>query len=115
MSLTTLWNIKNCAAKQRLSNLPQRFLKRNAKPLHPDRRFDLMISEPVTHADPLDALPEPHPGFSLEGFIGSARKQIILKALEAAGGNQSEAARLLGISPQAVSKFLKQSDDYNRS
>ncbi|RJP65949.1 MAG: sigma-54-dependent Fis family transcriptional regulator [Candidatus Abyssobacteria bacterium SURF_17] len=76
---------------------------------------DLLISEPVTHVDPLDALPEPQPGFSLEGFIGSARKQLILKALEAAEGNQSEAARLLGVSPQAVSKFLKQLDDYNRS
>lgn len=69
---------------------------------------DLLISEPVTHADPLDALPEPQPGFSLEGFIGSARKQLILRAVEIANGNQSEAARLLGISPQAVSKFLRQ-------
>jgi len=76
---------------------------------------DLLISEPVTHADPLDALPEPQPGFSLDGFIGSARKQLILRAVETANGNQSEAARLLGISPQAVSKFLRQEEDYNRS
>lgn len=76
---------------------------------------DLLISEPVTHADPLDALPEPQPGFSLDGFIGSARKQLILRAVEIANGNQSEAARLLGISPQAVSKFLRQGDSYNRS
>jgi DNA-binding NtrC family response regulator len=76
---------------------------------------DLLISEPVTHADPLDALPEPQPGFSLDGFIGSARKQLILRAVEIANGNQSEAARLLGISPQAVSKFLRQGESYNRS
>jgi transcriptional regulator with PAS, ATPase and Fis domain len=76
---------------------------------------DLLISEPVTHADPLDALPEPEPGFSLDGFISSARKQLMLRAVEMANGNQSEAARLLGISPQAVSKFLKQGDSYNRS
>ena len=76
---------------------------------------DLLISEPVTHADPLDSLPEPQPGFSLEGFLGSSRKQLILRAVEIAGGNQSEAARLLGMTPQAVSKFMKQSDDYNRS
>lgn len=69
---------------------------------------DLLISEPVTHADPLDALPEPQPGFSLDGFLGSVRKQLILRAVEIANGNQSEAARLLGISPQAVSKFLRQ-------
>jgi transcriptional regulator with PAS, ATPase and Fis domain len=76
---------------------------------------DLLISEPVTHADPLDALPEPQPGFSLDGFITSARKQLILRAIEIANGNQSEAARLLGISPQAVSKFLRQGESYNRS
>lgn len=76
---------------------------------------DLLIAEPVTHADPLSALPEPQPGFNLEQFLGSARKQIILRAVEIAGGNQSEAARLLGITPQAVSKFMKQAEDLNRS
>ena len=68
---------------------------------------DLMIGEPVTSADPLDALPEPQEGFSLEGYLTSARKQLILRALETAKGNQSEAARLLGITPQAVHKFLR--------
>jgi transcriptional regulator with GAF, ATPase, and Fis domain len=69
---------------------------------------DLLITEPVTYADPLDALPHPHEGFSLDEFLGSARKQMILRALEAAGGNQSQAARMLGITPQAVHKFLQQ-------
>src|SRR5262249_17447399 len=68
---------------------------------------DLLISEPVTEADPLAALPEPHEGFSLDEYFSSARKQLILRALATAGGNQSEAARLLGISPQAVHKFLR--------
>jgi len=68
---------------------------------------DLLIYEPVTYADPLDALPDPYEGFSLDEFLGSARKQMILKALDAAGGNQSRAARLLGITPQAVHKFLQ--------
>lgn len=70
---------------------------------------DLLISEPVTYADPLDSLPDPYEGFSLDEFIGSARKQLILRALEAAAGNQSHAARMLGITPQAVHKFLRQS------
>ena len=70
---------------------------------------DLLITEPVTYADPLDVLPNPYEGFSLEEFLGSARKQMILRALEAANGNQSQAARLLGITPQAVHKFLQQS------
>jgi DNA-binding NtrC family response regulator len=77
---------------------------------------DLMISEPVTSADSLAALPEPRPGFSLDEYLTSARKQLILHALEIAKGNQSEAARLLGLTPQAVHKFLrKREGDFNRS
>ena len=71
---------------------------------------DLMIGEPVTSADPLAALPEPSEGFSLEEYLTNARKQLILRALETVRGNQSEAARLLGISPQAVHKFLRTSE-----
>lgn len=70
---------------------------------------DLLISEPVTLSDPLDFLPDPYEGFSLDSFLGSARKQLITKALEGTKGNQSQAAGLLGITPQAVHKFLQQS------
>jgi transcriptional regulator with GAF, ATPase, and Fis domain len=76
---------------------------------------DLLITEPVTSVDPLDALPNPSPGFSLEEYLAAARKQLILRALDAAKGNQSEAARLLGVSPQAVHKFVHHpSSDINR-
>jgi DNA-binding NtrC family response regulator len=68
---------------------------------------DLLIDEPRRGKDPLAMLPVPHEHFSLEDFLASARKQLILKALELAGGSQTSAARLLGISPQAVHKFLK--------
>jgi transcriptional regulator with AAA-type ATPase domain len=68
---------------------------------------DLMILEPVTYADPLAALPDPSKDFSLEQYITSARKQLILRAIELSSGNQSKAARLLGITPQAIHKFLK--------
>jgi DNA-binding NtrC family response regulator len=70
---------------------------------------DILITEPITYADPLEALPKPYEGFSMDGFLGSARKQLILRALEATKGNQSQAARLLGITPQAVHKFLNES------
>lgn len=77
---------------------------------------DLLISEPIAGRDELEGLPEPYEGFSLEGFIGGARKQLMLRALQIAEGNQSEAARLLGVSPQAVHKFLRStSDRINRS
>lgn len=68
---------------------------------------DLLITEPITRPDALEVLPEPHEGFSIEAFLGAARTQLILRALEIADGNQSEAARLLGVSPQAVHKFLR--------
>jgi DNA-binding NtrC family response regulator len=75
---------------------------------------DLMISEPVTYADPLAMLPDPKVGFSLDEYLTSTRKQLIFRALETARGNQSEAARLLGITPQAVHKFLRKTEgDFN--
>ena len=49
--------------------------------------------------DPLARLPEPGEEFSLEEYLTSARKQLMLRALEMTDGNQSAAARLLGISP----------------
>lgn len=66
---------------------------------------DLLITEPVKQKDPLQALPEPHVGFELDSFMKSARKQLMLRALEIAEGNQSKAAELLGVTPQAVHKF----------
>jgi len=67
---------------------------------------DLIVTEPVAKEDPLSLLPEPGEGFSMEDFLSSARKQLVFKAMEGANGNQSEAARLLGVSPQAVHKYL---------
>jgi DNA-binding NtrC family response regulator len=68
---------------------------------------DLLISELIAYADPLTGLPEPSDDFSIEEFLISARKQLMLKAIDMAEGNQSEAARLLGVTPQAVHKFLQ--------
>ena len=68
---------------------------------------DLLISEPETEGDLMAQLPQPGEGFSLEDLLSKIRQQMILRALDAAGGNQSKAARMLGISPQAVHKFLR--------
>lgn len=69
---------------------------------------DLLFDAAPSASDPLQQLPEPREGFSLESFLSDARRQLILRALETSGGNQSAAARLLGLSPQAVHKFLRE-------
>ncbi|MCK4412654.1 MAG: sigma 54-interacting transcriptional regulator [Candidatus Eisenbacteria sp.] len=71
---------------------------------------DLLIDDPVSREDPLSGLPAPYEGFSLEDFLRQARKHLLLEALDQTDGNQSAAARLLGVSPQAVHKFLKTSE-----
>lgn len=55
----------------------------------------------------LDTLPDPHEGFSLESFLTSVRERLHGRAMEIADGNASQAAKLLGVSPQAVLKFQK--------
>lgn len=52
-------------------------------------------------------IPEPQDGFQLENYLSDVRQNLMLRALEISGGNQSEAARLLGISAQAVNSFQK--------
>jgi transcriptional regulator with GAF, ATPase, and Fis domain len=58
----------------------------------------------------MDQLPEPREGFSIEAFLKDARRRLFKRALDLSGGNQSKAARLLGVTPQAVFKFLKGGD-----
>jgi transcriptional regulator with GAF, ATPase, and Fis domain len=67
---------------------------------------DLLISKETLTGDPLAALPEPADGFSLEEFLAKVRKHLFLRALAKANGNQAAAAGLLGVSKQAVSKFV---------
>jgi transcriptional regulator with GAF, ATPase, and Fis domain len=67
---------------------------------------DLIINE-NQHESALSArLPEPCPGFRIEDFLTEVREVLFIKALEACDGNQTEAAERLGISKQAVSKFV---------
>jgi transcriptional regulator with GAF, ATPase, and Fis domain len=77
---------------------------------------DLRIAEPIAVTDPSAHLPEPQPGFSLEDYLRQTRRQLLLRALEISQGNQTAAARLLGLSPQAVHKFVQEKGpDFNRS
>lgn len=51
-------------------------------------------------------LPEPHEGFDLNAFLGTARTQLIERAVQISNGNRTKAAALLAITPQAVSQHL---------
>ncbi len=68
---------------------------------------DLILENPKPTLDALATLPDPAPGFCLEAFLAQVRKQLILRAVAKCGGNQSAAADLLGLTKQAISKFLK--------
>jgi DNA-binding NtrC family response regulator len=57
------------------------------------------------------ALPEPSDGFKVEEYLAQVRNQLFLRALEACKGNQTAAAELLGVSKQAVSKFVQGQGD----
>lgn len=57
-----------------------------------------------------NTLPQLYEGFEVESYLQKVRHDIFQKALRQAGGNKSEAARLLGISPQAIHKYLRQQE-----
>jgi len=71
----------------------------------------LLFQDGSNHHQPLAFLPEPAPGFSIEDFLADARKHLFLLALKRCNNNQVEAAALLGVSKQAVSKFVASLDD----
>lgn len=58
------------------------------------------VAEPAT-------TPALYEGFSLKDHLQLIRTDLIQTALAQCHGNASQAARLLGITPQAVSKFVK--------
>jgi len=52
--------------------------------------------------------PLPHDGVDLEGLVGEFEESLVRKAFEAAKGNQTEAARLLGLNRDKFRYRLKQ-------
>jgi Nif-specific regulatory protein len=61
--------------------------------------------------DSLAGLPEPRPGFDLTAFLDQARNHLFVRALEKSNGNQSLAAEMLGVTKQAVSRFVQGKPD----
>lgn len=109
-------------SKEALAFLEQQYWPRNFLDLQAvlERAF-LYTAKPIIEAEDLSVtggtmdistaeaavIPDFDEGFSLESFMSDMRRRIISKAIAQAGGNQSEAARLLKITPQAVHQFIK--------
>jgi len=72
---------------------------------------DLIIADEPNRHDALAALPDPCEGFSLEDYLDQVRKQLYLRALAISKNNQALAAALLGVSKQAVSRFVSGLND----
>jgi transcriptional regulator with PAS, ATPase and Fis domain len=72
---------------------------------------DLQLQNALSQGNQVAAGIQPYEGFSLKQYLNEIRQSLMLKALKAAGGNGSRAARLLSISPQAVHKFLKEQEE----
>jgi DNA-binding NtrC family response regulator len=53
------------------------------------------------------AAPRIRAGFSLEDYLRSVKYELVRSVLRKTANNQSEAARLLGVTPQAVSKYMR--------
>ena len=52
-------------------------------------------------------VPEPHDGFLLKDYIDNVREKLFNRAINISSGNYAQAAKLLGVSPQAVHKFAR--------
>ncbi|MDR1456701.1 MAG: hypothetical protein LBI34_01435 [Puniceicoccales bacterium] len=73
-----------------------------------DISFDeKIVDEELKSTNISMSLPELSIGFNLEDFLGNLRQKIIWHALERSDYNQSRCAEMLGVSPQAVNKFLR--------
>jgi transcriptional regulator with AAA-type ATPase domain len=70
------------------------------------RPEDLRFSD-IMGSDIFDPMAEPQEGFDLNQFLDQTRDRLMKRALEKASGNRSKAAKLLNLTPQAVSQYLK--------
>jgi DNA-binding NtrC family response regulator len=66
---------------------------------------DFILSPPGHFLDLYTALPEPEQGFKMSEFLTNVEKQLMLRAINNAELNLSEAARMLGVSAKTVRKF----------
>lgn len=70
---------------------------------------DLDFELAVNMANVLTAtVPRLREGFSMMDYLRAVKLDLVRGALRKTGGNQSQAARLLGLTPQGVSQILRQ-------
>jgi DNA-binding NtrC family response regulator len=67
---------------------------------------DLRFEAPL-RTDPMSALPDPSDGFKVNEFLDEIKLHLIHRAMDLSGNVQARAARILGITPQAINQFLK--------
>lgn len=72
---------------------------------------DLRFNDDSPATNSLAVLPEPSKGFKIDAYLTQVRHELFQRALETCKGNQTEAAELLGVSKQAVSKFVQGQND----
>jgi transcriptional regulator with PAS, ATPase and Fis domain len=75
----------------------------SSKVLEPEN----LLFDEVLITSGLDALPEPQNGFVLNDYLSTVRGRLIEKAMKRSDGNRTKAAGILGITPQAVSQYLR--------
>ncbi len=63
------------------------------------------ILQPQSTDNPGFPLPDLNSSFNWQTYLDELRERVFSKALEMGGGNASAAARILGVTPQAVSQF----------
>ncbi len=68
---------------------------------------DLSLATPVRD----QAIPEPHDGFSLQGYLRRIEIQLVRRAMEIAEDRRGEAAKLLGVSERALKYLLSKNPD----
>ena len=67
---------------------------------------DLRFETPI-RTNPMSALPDPCEGFKLIDFLDEIKLRMIQRAMELGGDVQARAAKLLGLTPQAINQFFK--------
>lgn len=72
------------------------------QPDHIDLDLSLNLANVFAHA-----VPRVRDGFSLEDYLRTIKHELVRSVLHKTRGNQSQAARLLGVTPQAISKHLR--------